>query len=114
MRKHLDQLDDAVLQAVRGFFEGNWLYGDWAGIVRDVETLQAGGRGVPMEVSASGGWRVQATRALRAVVDPQELEWTSNIDISDADFAGRGLQVLKMNSLQRQPIFYRFISALTS
>ena len=101
MRKHLDQLDGTGLQAVRGFFEGNRLYGDWEGVVRDIEVLQAGDRGVPKQVSPSGGWRVQAAQVLRVVVDPQELEWTNNVALSDTEFAGRGLQVLKRDSSQR-------------
>lgn len=66
-----------------------------------VEVLQAGDRGVLRRVTPSAGWRVQATQALRTVVDPQELEWTSNLALSDAEFAGRGLQVLKKNRSQR-------------
>lgn len=89
------------MQAVRVFFEGNRLYGDWEGIVRSVEVLQAGDRGVLKEVSLLAGWRVQAMQALRAVVGPQELEWTNNLALSDAEFAGRGLQLLKENSSQR-------------
>lgn len=101
LRKHLDQLDSAALQAVKSFFDGNGLYRDWEGVVRDVEMLQSGNRGVPEQVSLSVGWRVQAARALRGVVDPRELEWMSNGALSDAVFAGRGLQVLKKNGSQR-------------
>ena len=69
--------------------------------MRSVEVLQAGDRGVLKEVPPSAGWRVQATQALRAAVDPQELEWTNNIVLSDAEFARHGLQLLKENSSQR-------------
>lgn len=69
--------------------------------MRDAEKLQVGDRDVPVQVSLSVGWRVQAAQALRGVVDPRELEWTSNAALSDAVFAGRGLQVLKKNASQR-------------
>lgn len=68
--------------------------------MRDVDVLLAGNTSVREQVSPSNGWRVQATQALRAVIDPQELEWTNNVALSDAVFAGRGLQMLK-NNLQR-------------
>ncbi|KAH0840168.1 Nop14-like family-domain-containing protein [Lanmaoa asiatica] len=102
LRKHLDQLDSVALQAVRTFFEGNGSYSVWEEVVRDVEELQAGGRGVPEQVSQSVGWRVHAAQALRGVVDPRELEWTNNVALSDAVFARRGLQVLKKNGSQSQ------------
>ena len=100
MRTHLGQLDDVGLQAVKRFFEGNAVYGDWERIVREVEVLLAGDRGVQEQVSSSSGWRGQAMQALRVAVDPQELEWTTGVAVSDAVFAARGLQVLK-NSRHR-------------
>lgn len=68
--------------------------------MRDGEALLAGDRGVRKQLLPLSGWRVQATQALRAVIDPQELEWTNNAALSDAEFAGRGFQMLK-NNLQR-------------
>lgn len=69
--------------------------------MRDAEVLQAGDRGVPEQVSPSVGWRVQAAQALRGVVDPRDLDWTSNAALSDAVFARCGLQTLRKNGLQR-------------
>lgn len=98
LRKHLDQLNSVALQAVKSFFDGNGLYRDWEGVVRDVEMLQTGDRGVPKQVSLLVGWRNQAAQALRGVADPRELEWTSNVALPDAVFAGRGLQMLTNGS----------------
>ena len=101
MRKHLDQLDGAVLQTVKSFFQGNQLYGDWEGLVREAEILRTGDGGVAKQVSSSTEWRARAAQALRVVVDPQELGWTNNLALSDADFARRGLQVMTKDGPQR-------------
>ena len=69
--------------------------------MREVEILQAGNGGVAKQVSPSTEWRARAAQALRVVVDPQELGWTSNLALSDADFARRGLQVMTKDGPQR-------------
>ncbi|KAG9317708.1 hypothetical protein JVU11DRAFT_1921 [Chiua virens] len=114
LRKHLDQLNSEVFQVVKTFFEGNGLYNNSEGIMKDVDPVSAGDRGVLQQGPAPVEWRIQATQALRTVVDPQQLEWVNNTSLSDAIFVDHGLQMLRKNNLQRSIADRRAIADYTS
>ncbi|KAF9238832.1 hypothetical protein BU15DRAFT_88266 [Melanogaster broomeanus] len=94
--------------------EGNSLYDNWQAIVSDINALQVGHLAHRNLSSHVVEWRVQARRDLQAVVDPQDIDWMDDDDLSDVLFARRGLDVLRntfLRSLETTPSAFRVASA---